>query len=157
MQIHITSDVALNVVNYLRCTGDVAFFLQVGLEILLEAARYWVSRVSWSPEAGRYEIRTVTGTDEHHPYVDNNAYTNYSVYLVLRHAVRLYTRYRGECGDLAARIGFQDAELDEMTAVADKLYLPFEADSGMIPQFDGYFQLSRIWSCRGAAPPNPSR
>lgn len=151
MQIHITSDVALNVVNYLRCTGDVAFFLQVGLEILLEAARYWVSRVSWSPEAGRYEIRTVTGTDEHHPYVDNNAYTNYSVYLVLRHAVRLYTRYRGECGDLAARIGFQDAELDEMTAVADKLYLPFEADSGMIPQFDGYFQLSRDLELQGGS------
>lgn len=35
----------------------------------------------------------MTGTDEHHPYVDNNAYTNYSVYRVLSETLKLLEEY----------------------------------------------------------------
>lgn len=151
MQIHINSDIALNIINYLRCTGDEEFFLSYGMEILLELARYWTTRVSYSEANARYEILTVTGTDEHHPYVNNNAYTNYSVYIVLKEAVRLYNKYRSSCAELAQKIGFSDDELAAFTEIADKLYLPFDRDTGMIPQFDDYFTLSRSLEVKGGS------
>ncbi len=77
MQIHIQSDIAFGICNYYMCTADDDFMRQYGIELLLEIARYWISRVEWRND--RYEICCVTGTDEHHPYVDNNAYTNYCV------------------------------------------------------------------------------
>lgn len=151
MQIHIVSDVAINVLRYYACTGDKDFLLQYGMEILLEASRYWIDRVEYVAERHRYEILTVTGTDEHHPYVDNNAYTNYSVFLVLRETARLYDRFRDECEELARRIGFSEKERQNFVRTADLLYLPFDEETGMIPQFDGYFQLDRELEIQGGS------
>ena len=69
----------------------------------------------------------MTGTDEHHPYVNNDAYTNYLVKFVLEKT----TEYAKK---LNINVDYSD--------ISEKLYLPLEK-SGMIPQFDGYFELSR--------------
>lgn len=149
MQVHIVSDIGLAVLRYLDCTGDEAFFLQYGLEMLLEIGRYWADRVEWNGKTGRYEIRTVTGTDEHHPYVDNNAYTNYSVHRVLTRLLRLKEEYEADCARLEQKIGMQPEEWNTIRDVAERLYLPLDKKTGMIPQFDGYFDLKRSLEIQG--------
>ena len=72
---HISADVAYAVWSYWRTTGDEAFLLQAGAEILLETARFWASRVECG-EDGRHHILGVIGPDEYHETVDDNAYTN---------------------------------------------------------------------------------
>ena len=131
MQVHINSDIPYGILNYYTYTGDDEFMRRYGMEILCECAKYWASRVT--ERNGRYEILQVTGTDEHHPYVDNDAYTNYCVHYVL-------TRYLQLCGRFGC--GLDEAERQKIARVAEKLYLPCD-ESGMIPQFDGYFGLSR--------------
>lgn len=151
MQVHCVSDVAVGVLNYLNCTGDDEFMKKYGMEMLLEISRYWVSRVTWNEKKCRYEILQVTGTDEHHPYVDNNAYTNYSVHRVLAETLKLLDRYEGELEAVKKKIGFTEAEKEEFRRVADSLYLPIEEKTGMIPQFDGYFELSRELEVQGGS------
>ena len=125
MQIHINADIAWGIIHYVTVTGDKEFLRDYGMEMLLELCEYWKSRVE--KINGRYEIRRVTGTDEHHPYVNNDAYTNYLVKYVLEKTTA-YAKELGMDGDY--------------TEIAENLYLPLEA-GGMIPQFDGYFGLSR--------------
>lgn len=151
MQIHCVSDVALSVLNYLSATGDTGFMVQYGMEMLMEICRYWVSRVIWNEEAKRYEILQVTGTDEHHPYVDNNAYTNYSVYRVLSQTCKLLEEYDAKIGAVKEKISFEEGEKDEFKKVADHIYLPLNEETGMIPQFDGYFDLSRELEVQGGS------
>ncbi|MCD7818308.1 MAG: hypothetical protein LUH07_04565 [Lachnospiraceae bacterium] len=151
MQIHCVSDVALSVLNYYTCTGDEDFLKKYGMEILLEVSRYWVSRVVWNAEKERYEILQVTGTDEHHPYVDNNAYTNYSVHHVLTDTLLLLNRFDEELSELKSRISFTQEDAAAMAEVAQKLYLPLDEKTGMIPQFDGYFELSRDLEVQGGS------
>lgn len=151
MQIHCVSDVALSVLNYYTCTGDDAFLIDYGMEILLDVSRYWTSRVEWSEENERYEILQVTGTDEHHPYVDNNAYTNYSVYHVLSDTLRLMEKYGEQLNSLKEKIGFTGEDQSRMLDVAEKIYLPLDEKTGMIPQFDGYFDLSRELEVQGGS------
>jgi len=151
MQIHITADVAWGVIHYHRLTGDDQFMLEYGLEMLWEIARYWVSRVEFNPAQRRYEIKEVTGPDEHHPYVDNNAYTNYLVALVLNTAAKLYQRLHAEARAVSARIGLVPDEIAEWQKVAENLYLPMLPEVGLIPQFDGYFDLSKDLQVAGGA------
>ena len=125
MQIHINADIAWGIIHYYTVTGDEEFLRNCGMIMLVELCEYWASRVEL--ENGKYVIKRVTGTDEHHPYVNNDAYTNYLVKFVLEKT----TEY-------AKRFGLNADYSD----IADKLYLPLEK-SGMIPQFDGYFELSR--------------
>ncbi len=151
MQIHCVSDVALSVLNYYTCTGDDDFLIDYGMEILMDVCRYWTSRVIWNSDKNRYEILQVTGTDEHHPYVDNNAYTNYSVHHVLTDTLRLMDQYGEALHTLKEQIGFTDEDASLIRDVAEKLYLPLDEKTGMIPQFDGYFDLSRELEVQGGS------
>lgn len=135
MQYHVVADVAWAVLNYYGVTSDDEFMKAYGLEMLGEISDYWVSRVE--QRNGRYEITKVTGCDEHHPYVDNNAYTNYLVRYVLKNTTRLYEKF-----GLTPTAAWND--------VAQKLYMP-SAKGGLIPQFDGYFELSQTLESVGGA------
>lgn len=125
MQIHINADIAWGIIHYYTVTGDIEFLKNYGMTMLIELCDYWKSRVEY--ENDKYVIKRVTGTDEHHPYVNNDAYTNYLVKFVLEK-----TSEYAKSFDIDA----------DYTDISDNLYLPLEK-SGMIPQFDGYFDLSR--------------
>jgi trehalose/maltose hydrolase-like predicted phosphorylase len=46
MEQHISADIAYAVWQYWRATGDDAFFIDAGAEILLETARFWASHAA---------------------------------------------------------------------------------------------------------------
>lgn len=131
MQIHINSDIPYGIINYYRYTADKEFMLDYGIEMILECLKFWISRVELKGD--RYEICRVTGTDEHHPYVDNDAYTNYCVKFI-------FERFISLCDELSYEV--DPTLIEKMRDVAARLYLPM-CDNGLIPQFDGYFGLSR--------------
>ena len=133
LQDHIVSDVMLAVFRYLDATDDGDFLRRYGLELLSECALYWLSRVT-KTERG-YEILHVTGTDEHHAEVDNDAYTNYCVSYALKRFSAL------AAGGKAERFGFTKERDQELAAVAEGIFLPV-GEYGYIPQFDGYFSLA---------------
>ena len=62
----------------------------------------------------RYEIREVTGTDEHHPYVDNDAYTNYCVKFA-------FDRFLALCKELSYEV--EPALLAKMEEISGKQLL----------------------------------
>lgn len=131
MQIHINSDIPYGIINYYRYTGDREFMLDCGMEMILECLKFWISRVTLNGD--RYEIREVTGTDEHHPYVDNDAYTNYCVKFA-------FDRFTSLCEELNYKV--DSSIVERMKDISSRLYLPV-CENGLIPQFDGYFGLSR--------------
>ncbi len=139
LQEHINSDIAYGIIQYYDVTSDNDFMLKYGMEMLSEIIRYWMSRVT--ERNGRYEILRVTGTDEHHPYVDNDAYTNYSVQYVFSRFLRLSDKFG---------TNLTEEEKGLAADISARLYLPRE-ESGLIPQFDGYFALSRSLEESGRA------
>lgn len=141
MQIHIVSDVAWAINNFYNCTGDDEFMISYGMEMLYEICRYWVSRAERT-ERG-YEIKQVAGTDEHHAFIDNNAYTNYCVKHALDRTLYFDKKYGDKLSSLKTKIAFLDCELSSISDLSNQLYLPMNVDNGLIPQFDGYFDLNR--------------
>lgn len=141
MQIHVVSDVAWSICNYYNCSGDDEFMVQYGMEMLYEICKYWLSRVE-KDERG-YVINQVTGTDEHHPYVDNNAYTNYVVHYMAKRTLELTEQYGEQLSSVREKTDATDAFIKEIEDLVANIYLPMEKKTGMIPQFDDYFGLSR--------------
>src|SRR6056297_634994 len=68
-QIHISPDIAVTVQQYVDATGDEAFLIEHGAEILAEVARFLASRVVWVPHRERWELHSVLGPDEYHEFV----------------------------------------------------------------------------------------
>ena len=142
LQIHINADVAYGIINYYRSTGDDEFMRNYGLEMLAETARYWISRAEYKD--GKFYYNNVTGTDEHHLFVNNDAYTNYLVDFVLKKTLA----YTDKFGVVNAEWALSPDEIAEISNLIENLYLP-KCENGLIPQFDGYFDLSRELTVTG--------
>jgi kojibiose phosphorylase len=144
---HISADVAYAVWHYWQATGDDAFFLDLGAEILLETARFWASRGQLGPD-GRYHITQAIGPDEYHEGVDDNAYTNVMAQWNLERgaeAVRLLQeRWPQRAVEILARLQVEPGEPEQWLAVAQSLYTGFDPRTGLFEQFRSYFDLESV-------------
>src|SRR5271166_5584083 len=144
---HISADIAYAVWQYWEATGDDAFMLEAGAEIVLETARFWASRAT--PEADGYcHIRGVIGPDEYHEHIDDSACTNILARWNLRRGVEiarlLRDRWPARWADLARQLGLEQAELQQWAEVAEALFTGFDPESGLFEQFAGFFELEEV-------------
>jgi nigerose phosphorylase len=147
-QVHISADVVYGIWQYYLITGDDSVLFEGGAEVILECARFFYSYAYFKKAKNRFEILDVTGPDEYHERVNNNAFTNaavkYSLDTALRVVELLESKDAGYYDALIDRLGIRD-ELASIREMSDGLYVPApDPDSLVIEQFDGYEQLEEL-------------
>ena len=147
LQFQPSTAVAYGIWHYERVTGDLDFLWEYGVEMLLQIARFLVSRVSQSSTTGKYGYYGVMGPDEFHVMVNNNAYTNYMGKRSLEYALEtLHAMKSQEPEQYAAfceKNGLREEELRTWDDIAANMTMPMKA-TGLIEQHDGYFDLPHI-------------
>ncbi len=144
---HISADIAYAVWQYYEATGDAAFMAEMGYEIILDTARFWASRATWNEEKAQFEYLGVIGPDEYKEHVDNNAFTNYMAAWNMKKALRIIRDLRQHQPDTYKRLNqllSLDAAEPQLKKMLEGLYLPQPNQEGILPQFDGYFDLETI-------------
>lgn len=153
--VHITADVVHALLEYIRISGDEKILLEGGAELLVETARFWVSRSDYSPADSKYHIYVVRGPNEYDVYVDDNAYTNIMAAQNLRSAAavieRLEAYQAGEGNALACKLDFTPEERARMCEVADKLYIPYDSERDLVLE-DSRYLSRRPMDLRRAKP-----
>lgn len=148
IEIHISADVALGIWKYWQATGDDAFLLERGAEVILETARFWSSRVEWNETLQRYEISDIIGPDEYHDHVDDNVYTNALARWNLQTALELKnwleTTHPADWERINASVQLHEKEINKWQHVIDHIYLPFDTQTKLVEQFKGYFQRKDV-------------
>lgn len=146
MEQHINTSVSYGVWSYWMATRDEDFFVNAGAEILIEAARFWVSRAE--EKDGVFHIYNVCGPDEYHEIVNDSIYTNLkAVWSIERAAdsVAYLKEFHAEkWSALKKSIGLDDSELLEWDNVATNMYRDASHENNLIEQFAGYFDLEDI-------------
>lgn len=147
-QVHVSADIVYAFWQYFSLTGDASIWRDGGAEVVFECARFFLSYVYYNPDKHRYEILDVTGPDEYHERVHNNAFTNRMVAhafdVCLRVAAYLRQNSPELLKELVTALGF-GPDLTLIADVAKNLYQPdTDSPGGLIPQFDGYFALENV-------------
>jgi trehalose/maltose hydrolase-like predicted phosphorylase len=141
---HISADVAYAVWQYWRATGDEAFFLAAGAEIVLETARFWASRARREAD-GKRHIRGVIGPDEYHENVDDNAFTNimarWNIARGLETVEILEARWPERADELVAALALSEAELADWREAAMSIVTGLDQQTGIFEQFAGFHAL----------------
>lgn len=144
-QYHINADVVYALKRYVEGTGDEEFLFRYGAEMLVETARFWIDRGTYSrAKDGKFCIHTVTGPDEYTALVDNNAYTNYMAQMNLRYAADTLERMKEERPEayrhLVGKVQLDEGEVEAFRRAAEAMYLPYSEELGIIPQDDTFLQ-----------------
>jgi trehalose/maltose hydrolase-like predicted phosphorylase len=134
LQQHVVADVAWAAWHYAAWTGDEAFLRDAGYPLLMETARYWVSRVRLD-QSGRSHIDRVIGPDEYHVGVDDNAFTNGMARWNLLRAAELAE---------GSTSGRDRSEADQFRDVAESIVDGYDPETGLYEQFAGYLQLQPL-------------
>lgn len=139
-QIHISSDIAIALNEYLTRYPEKEILVQGGLEELYEIAKFYYS-YSVKEEDGFYHLRDVIGPDEYHERVDDNAFTNYQA----KEALDIFFSYLSLFNQKELeQLSFHSSLMKDLSSLQDfreKLYLPVPNQEGLIEQFRGYFDL----------------
>ncbi len=147
IEIHISADIAYAACLYWRLTGDDAWFIDQGAEIVLDTARFWASRAEWNSDSSCFEYTNVVGPDEYHDRVDNNFFTNYMARWNLKTAFEtldwLKTHAPSQADELTQRLELTPDLLQTWRTVMDHIYLPVML-GGLIEEFEGYFKRKDV-------------
>ena len=145
---HINSDITFGIWEYYRATGDKDFIKNFGMEIFLDTAKFWQSRVEYNRVFDRYEINKVIGPDEFHEHVNNNVYTNYLAKWSIKKTLELVNWLKIEEADvyktLIDKLNINEEDLGVWNEIQNKIYIPKSKDGKIIEQFEGYFDLAEI-------------
>lgn len=148
LQLQASTAVAYGFWHYENITGDEGFIFEKGLPILIELSRMLASRGDWSANKTRYGFYGVMGPDEFQMMVNNNCYTNYLGKKTLEYTLEVLQRYAGK--DPA---GYQEIrkarnltaeEIDYFRNIAEHMYIPYDEETGIFEQHEGYFSLPHV-------------
>jgi alpha,alpha-trehalose phosphorylase len=161
-QYHINADIAYAIKSYVAASGDTQFLIEQGAEMVFETARLWVDLGDYVPARGnQFCIHGVTGPDEYTAVVDNNCYTNLMAQENLRYACAIarWLKANHPLGytDVAARLKppLAEEELSAWERAADAMYIPYDEQTGLFAQDDGFFNRAAWrwdWGSRDGKP-----
>lgn len=147
-QIHISADAVHGIWKYYQYTGDDSILLQGGAEAIWECAHFFYSYAYYNSMKERFELIDVTGPDEYHERVNNNAFTNYMVKHSLGIALqtlKLLQNQHAEFYKIFMDKFLSKPSVKDIQNMYDSLYIPQpDEDTGIIEQFDRYFQLEDV-------------
>jgi kojibiose phosphorylase len=143
---HISTDITYATMMYWRWTGDDAFMLNHGAEIVLDTAVFWGSRVE--ERDGRFELTQQIGPDEYHENIDNSVFVNRMVVWHLETALDLLDKIRtlspADADRLTAALGLTDERLAHWRDIIARMFIPFDAEKQIHIQFPGFFEMEYI-------------
>ncbi|HUF97548.1 MAG TPA: glycosyl hydrolase family 65 protein [Ilumatobacter sp.] len=147
-QYHINAAVVYALERYINATGDMAYLVNEGAEMLVETARLFEDLGFYAVNGDEvFHIHGVTGPDEYTAVVNDNLYTNVMARFTMRYAAQVIEFLRTESPDalpaIVARTGLTDAEVDAWNRACDAMYLPYDAELGIHPQDASFLDLER--------------
>jgi alpha,alpha-trehalose phosphorylase len=124
---HQNADIAYAIDQYVATTGDTAFMRDKGLEVIIESARFWMSRLETYAD-GSVHLHNTVGPDEIDTHGKDNGYTS----LLARHHLRLAVRwtarmqevYPREARALRQRLAVRDKEVAAWSTAAARMAAP---------------------------------
>ncbi|MDR1543355.1 MAG: hypothetical protein LBS50_02890 [Prevotellaceae bacterium] len=146
-QIHVSGSVAFGIEEYANLTQDKDFLYSHGIEMLIEIARFYVSRAQQNPHTKKYGFYGVMGVDEFHLLVNNNCFVNYLAKKSIDYALKIFDEMQQNAHDklaeISKKIDLKSAEIAKFKEVAENMTM-LQGENGVFEQHEGFYNLPHI-------------
>ncbi|MBI9049687.1 MAG: hypothetical protein JEZ00_09725 [Anaerolineaceae bacterium] len=148
LQFQSSTGIAYAIQHYINITQDIEFLFCEGMELLVQISRFLASRGQWSQANGKFGYYGVMGPDEFHMMVNNNCYTNYMAKRTFEYTLTSLAELRRQdpvkCARLLSRLECTHDEMDNWLRMAEDMYIPYDPESCLYEQHNGFFELPHL-------------
>jgi len=148
LQLQASTAVAYGIWLYDSMTEDKEFLFENGAEMLIEISRMLVSRGDYSADRKHFGFYGVMGPDEFQMMVNHNCYTNYMGRFTLKYTVEVLESLKEVDTDkyhfLADKVNLIQDELSLFKQIAEDMYIPYDQQSKLYEEQEGFFNLPHI-------------
>ena len=141
-EIHRNGAIAYAIYNYVNYTGDQAYLGELGIEVLVEIARFWEERVHFVPRKGVYMMHGVTGPNEYDNNVNNNWYTNriasWTLEYTLESLAYLKANEPKRYQTWIEKLNLSADETAKWEDIIEKMYYPMVEELDVFEQADNF-------------------
>ncbi|MBU0479260.1 hypothetical protein KKC91_11935 [bacterium] len=146
--VHVVAAITYGIWHYYQATGDEKFIRDYATEIIIETARFWESRVHFSPIKKKYVINTVKGPDEYGWIVNNNVYTNWMARWNLTIAgeiIKLMKKKHPKAWKKVKRkINFEGRESIKWRKIANNIYINYDPQKKLYIEHDLFLEREKV-------------
>ncbi len=147
LQLQASTGVAYGIFSYVKLTNDYEFLYQYGLPMLIEISRMLATRGDYNADGTKYGYYGVMGPDEFQMMVNHNCYTNALGKMTLEYTHEVINRLKEEGlseQEIATRYRVSEEEIKDFKKKADAMWIPYQEDTQLFEQHQGYFELPHI-------------
>ncbi|MDF2484131.1 MAG: Kojibiose phosphorylase [Herbinix sp.] len=148
LQLQASTAVAYGIKHFETVTKDEEFVFTTGLPILIEVSRMLASRGAWNADHSRYGYYGVMGPDEFQMMVNNNCYTNFMGKVTLEYTLavleRLQVKDKKAYDVTLNSFQLSEQECSNWKIIADNMNIPYDEQTMLFEQHEGYFSLPHI-------------
>ncbi|SPM38504.1 Trehalose and maltose hydrolase (possible phosphorylase) [Mycobacterium numidiamassiliense] len=134
---HINADIAMAFERYRVVTDDHTLEEEVGITVLIETARLWMS-LGHHDRHGVWHIEGITGPDEYTAIVRDNVFTN----LMAAHNLITAAEACNRHPESALAMGVTSEETSAWRDAADAVNIPYDEELGVHQQCEGFTKFA---------------
>jgi len=142
--IHINGSIVYGLYQYIERTKDYSVLFEGGLEMLLECCNFYLSYTTLSENKKHFDFLNVSGLDDTHGSIDNEAYTNLIIKNCLDSMIKCVAFAKAEdkfrVKDIFLPKNYEKL-ISDVRSLRRKLYTKKENIDYLIESFDKYFNL----------------
>ena len=144
LQFQPSTAVSFAIYHYMNLYHDDEFMQNYGLEMLVEIAKFLLSRGQYNQDHTRFGYYCVMGPDEFQMMVNHNTYTNFMAKKTMDYLLSLMKENRYDVDSVLKKCGCRATFKEELQDASKKMVILYDEKSHLFEQHDGFFDLPHV-------------
>lgn len=130
--------------HYMNLYNDKEFLEKYGLEMIVEIAKFLLSRGQYNQDKTKFSFYNVMGPDEFQMMVNHNTYTNYMARKVFGYLIDIINKDLYHIKDVLTKCEFSNSDIEKLIDAYNKMVILYDPNTKLYEQNAGFFDLPHI-------------
>ncbi len=144
LQLQPSTGVFYAIYHYMNLYDDKEFLNNYGLEMVVEIAKFLLSRGQYNQDKSKFSYFCVMGPDEFQMMVNHNTYTNFMAKKVFDYLIDIIDNKEYDTKTLFNKCGFTENHIEKMRDASRKMIILYNPLNKLYEQNEGFFDLPHI-------------
>lgn len=144
LQFQPSTGVFYAIYHYMNLYQDDKFMEDYGLEMVVEIAKFLLSRGQFNNDNSRFGFYNVMGPDEFQMMVNHNTYTNFMAKKVFDYLLDVIDNNKYNVNKILQKCEVKDNFVSLLKEASEKMVILYDENTKLFEQHAGYFDLPHV-------------